>query len=106
MPSLFAKNSLNKRYFYKFLKDFGKEISKPIKKNHMEHLDYVPTQFFCEYFRYVFKDKNKQNIDGIIYNSSKNHGKCCVLFVENKECVDTAKNSAKLILHNTKFKKI
>lgn len=65
------------------LEVFSDELSFPILP-HNSHLDYIPTQFLCEYFKTVCK------YDGIIFNSSFGHGKNIVLF--NEHCVVGDKN--------------
>lgn len=83
-PSLFDRKRRHLRSPILFLIDFLKDLTKPISKDGMEHIQYVPTQIVTEYFRYVFKRKK---INGIIYPSSRNNGgKCCVLFFDGKNC--------------------
>lgn len=67
------------KYFweYKFLKKFHSEITQPIGKN--PGIDYVPTQIFTEYIRFM----NNYHIDGIIYQSSMTGEKNIVLFYDN-----------------------
>jgi hypothetical protein len=68
-----------------FLDDFITDISKPIKKDDREHIEYVPTQVVTEHIRYVHKDENSGDIYGLIYPSSKNNGKnSVVIFCENE----------------------
>jgi hypothetical protein len=50
------------------------------------NIEYVPTQILGEYFRYVLPDIGMGSIDGILYPSSQNEGKCCVLFMDNDMC--------------------
>ncbi len=38
----------------------------------MEHTEYVRTQVITEYFRWVFKDNEDDELTGIIYPSSRN----------------------------------
>lgn len=75
-----------------FLDKFSKKISKPIIKDDLEHIEYIPTQVFTEYIRFDI-NINKRRIDGINYNSSKNNGKCVVLFFENNECISANEKS-------------
>jgi len=65
------------------LEVFSKELSIPILPNN-SHLDYIPTQFLCEYFKTICK------YDGIIFNSSFGHGRNIVLF--NEHCVEGDEN--------------
>ncbi len=67
---------------YKFLKMFHHEITKPSSPDEsLRHLEYVPTQIFTEYIRYM----TSQKIDGIIYKSSLTGGKNIVLFYNQKD---------------------
>jgi hypothetical protein len=69
-----------------FLKAFIFEIAKPITKKYKD-IEYIPTQIITEYFRYVFKTKEQENINGLIYRSAANKGGvCCVLFFDKKTC--------------------
>ncbi|WP_079866654.1 RES domain-containing protein [Acinetobacter baumannii] len=61
------------------LEVFAKELSIPILPNN-SHLDYIPTQFLCEYFKTICK------YDGIIFNSSFGYGKNIVLFTQENVC--------------------
>lgn len=63
---------------YKFLRKFHDEITKPALDTH--GIEYVPTQIFTEYIRYMCRKK----IDGIIYKSSLTNDKNIVLFYDNK----------------------
>ncbi|PMO34810.1 hypothetical protein BCT11_23520 [Vibrio sp. 10N.222.52.B12] len=58
------------------LESFSSQLSIPIKP-HLSELDYIPTQFLCEYF------KSLGTYDGIIFNSSFGKGKNYVFFNEN-----------------------
>lgn len=68
---------------YSFLIDFHNEISKPVNPND-EAIDYIPTQVFSEYLRYIQKTDNGKRYDGIIYKSSLTGNKNIVLFYDNK----------------------
>ena len=63
---------------YKFLKQFHNEITQPIRGN--SNIEYIPTQVFVEYLRYL---KGSKQIDGIIYQSAVTGGKNIVLFYDN-----------------------
>lgn len=67
---------------YAFLRDFHNEISKPINPKD-EDLDYIPTQVFSEYLRYIQKTDDGKAYDGIIYKSSLTGNKNLVLFYDN-----------------------
>lgn len=54
----------------------ARELSKPVLPNR-SHLDYIPTQFICEFFKTVC------GFDGLVFNSSFGNGKNVVLFDQN-----------------------
>lgn len=58
------------------LESFSRELSIPVKP-HLSDLEYIPTQFLCEYI------KSLGNYDGIIFQSSFNKGNNLVFFNEN-----------------------
>lgn len=62
-------------------KRISKELSKPLRR-HDSNIEYIPTQFICEYIRYI------TGADGIIFKSSLHIGGInIVLFDQNKvEC--------------------
>jgi hypothetical protein len=79
----YTKRMLLKRYI-------SADLSKPIRRYDSE-IEYIPTQFICEYIRYI-NDKDNRIIDGILFNSSlHNGGKNIVLFDQDKvECISVA----------------
>ncbi|WP_338648498.1 HEPN-associated N-terminal domain-containing protein [Flavobacterium sp. KS-LB2] len=87
LPSPFDQKKQNDRFRIAFMKDFVMDLVAPIERDGRVHIEYVPTQIITEYFRFPFSDKLKKEkrIDGIIYPSSKNGKKACVLFFENAE---------------------
>lgn len=58
------------------LESFSRELSIPVKP-HLSELEYIPTQFLCEYI------KSLGNYDGIIFRSSFNKGNNLVFFNED-----------------------
>ena len=68
-----------------FMRIFHKEITKRIKPDDRIHTEYIPSQVFTEYLRYVFKLEGEISVDGMIYNSSVNERHCIVLFFNQKE---------------------
>ena len=73
-PSPFEENSYDIRHAVRFLHCLKEDIIKPVSKDGREHIDYIPTQIISEYFRYRFKDKDGNHVDGFIYPSVKNDG--------------------------------
>jgi hypothetical protein len=86
IPSLFS----DLRYLrptLSFLYSFVRDLSKPMKKDGREHIDYVPTQILTEYFRHSFLHYDGEPVRGILYPSSRvPHGTACVLFFTREEC--------------------
>lgn len=87
LPDLFSFFSLrrgNKYYERQFLHHLVTEMSRGVKKDGMEHIEYIPTQVITEYLRFVFKDKTATAVDGIIYPSSKDwKSKSVVIFADH-----------------------
>lgn len=64
-----------------FLWHFLEDISKPLGKDDIPEIEYVPTQLVCEYLAQVFSPDGKP-LDGLIYPSALTAGKNLVLFPE------------------------
>lgn len=58
------------------LESFSLQLSLPVKP-HLSELEYIPTQFLCEYF------KSLGSYDGIVFNSSFGKGRNLVFFDSN-----------------------
>lgn len=63
--------------YLNLLELFARELAKPVLPD-KSHLDYIPTQFICEFF------KSKANVDGIVFSSSFGRGRNIVLFSSDK----------------------
>lgn len=81
-PSFWMKNENDWQTFL-FLKQFHDEISKPISTDKSE-LEYIPTQAFSEYLRFIQRAKDGSHFDGIIYKSSLVGTDNIVLFYDDK----------------------
>lgn len=68
-----------------FLKSFHKDITQPLLKDAKEAIEYVPSQIFTEYLRWMFTDKNGRHVDGLIYESCKTKKANVVLFCNNED---------------------
>lgn len=80
LPSIFDDSRREQREGLLFLNRFIEEISKPVKKDGREHVEYVPSQVVSEYFALAFRF-NGQSLDGIAYPSAvRPGGKNIVLF--------------------------
>jgi hypothetical protein len=89
VPSLFDERRRHLRAPLSFLRGFVEDLAKPIEKDGREHIEYVPTQIVTEYIRHIFRTESGRRVRGVVYRSSrKDGGKCCVLFVINKQCCD------------------
>jgi HEPN superfamily RES-like protein/RES domain-containing protein len=84
-PSVFDEQKRNLRTSFSFLINFANDLSKVVKKDGREHIEYVPTQIVSEYLRRVYKHKNKK-IDGICFYSSINGKKNYVFFADINNC--------------------
>lgn len=71
-----------------FLHRFNQEITKKLNPDDKNLLQYIPTQVFTEFLRYMFTDENGNRLDGMIYGSSKTREKNVVLFCNQKESWD------------------
>ena len=90
VPSPFDVRRRKHYYPLIFLNSFVKDLAKPLSNKALNHIDYVPTQIITEYFRYPFSESLgvDKKIDGIIYPSSKNGKKACVLFLDHQESLE------------------
>ena len=96
---IFSECSRKERHGISFIREFLTDFTAPVKKDGREHIDYVPTQIISEHFRYIHNNPDGKKIDGIIYPSSKLRGKkAIVLFCQNNNCVEEAKDDAHSIL--------
>jgi DNA-directed RNA polymerase subunit RPC12/RpoP len=87
--SIFDEKMRNHRLFLSFLNAFLANFIKPIVKDGREHIDYVPTQVVTEYFRHVFFDEGGEQVQGILYPSSRRKkGIACVLFFDQSNCTE------------------
>ena len=81
-----------------FLHHFNENITKRVDPKDTNHLQYIPTQVFTEFLRYMFRDSNGQQADGLIYGSSKTQEKNIVLFCNQTQ-------SEKFVDKNVKIEK-
>ena len=68
-----------------FLKSFHRDITQPLLKDAKEAIEYVPSQIFTEYLRWMFTDKQGRQVDGLTYKSCKTKKANVVLFCNNEE---------------------
>ena len=67
-----------------FLMHFHNEISKKLGPNDNGEVEYIPTQIFTEYLRYLCKTSDDNHYDGIIYKSATTDCRNVVLFYDQK----------------------
>lgn len=72
---------------YAFLRNFHNEISQPTDPD-KGRLDYIPSQVFCEYLRFIQKASDGNNYDGIIYKSALTKEQNIALFYDNKSSAE------------------
>jgi len=97
-PSIFDESNRWKIPYYRFFLNFVLDLNSSIKKDGREHIEYVPTQVFSEYFRRIYKTEDDKSLNGIIYHSSKHKGVCCVLFCGPEGCTKTEHKEDQQIL--------
>ena len=86
LPSIFDYSRRKEREGLIFLHKFVNEITKPVRKDGHEHIEYVPSQVVSEYFALVFQINEGQHLDGILYPSAvRKNGRNLVLF-PSKRC--------------------
>ncbi len=94
VPSIFESDvsATERRHELGFLHGFRRDVSGPVTRDGREHIEYVPTQVVAEYLRYVFKDGDGDEIQGVAWESSKLPGtRNVVLFMDASRCVEAGK---------------
>jgi hypothetical protein len=107
VKGIFSGASRTYRHGLSFLIEFLEDFTAPVSKDGREHIDYVPTQVVSEHLRFIHRTSDGTSIDGIIYPSSKDHGKkAVVLFCENKNCSDESTMHDTTLLKLTKVSRV
>lgn len=89
IPSVFDPGRRHLVEPLRFLHLFVDEVRKPIRRDELEHLEYVPTQIVAEYLRHLYEHQTGERVDGIAYKSTiAAGGSNVVLFIRNDDCVD------------------
>lgn len=91
--SRFSALTAEQRTAVDFLTEFAFELSRPIKRDKRQHIQYVPTQVFTEFVRFELKTEEGDEIQGIKYSSSKDGKPCYVLFADQSDCLLTSSPS-------------
>ena len=87
LPSYFSQHGPRRRHVLTFLKKFAADISLPIRKDGVQHIEYVPTQVFTEFVRYILKIAPFWPIHGMKYSSSRDGKPSWVIFANQAECL-------------------
>lgn len=74
LPSIFDGEHRDVREGLLFIDHFVETISKPVKKDGNEHVDYVPSQVVSEFFAKVFRSVLGGEIHGMVYPSAVQPG--------------------------------
>jgi RES domain-containing protein len=89
LPSIFDDEQRWERERLLFLRQFVEGISKPVRKDGREHVEYVPSQVVSEYFAHVFNYVERPSLDGLIYPSAvRPGGQNLVLFPRKRTSID------------------
>jgi hypothetical protein len=87
-----------------FLHSFRHQITKRIEHDDRIHIDYIPSQVFTEYLRYIFRNSKGERIDGVIYPSSLfPSGKNIVLFYNQRTSTDILELDSSYIIPHTVY---
>lgn len=96
LPSIFDASERKRYFVLRFMQKFIDDITLPVELDGREHIDYVPTQVFTEYFRHAFPS----GVDGLMFPSTQGPGNNVVLFFGPAACggVDGPTDATRLIL--------
>lgn len=86
VPSIFDLDRVAGRDGLRFLHDFVRRLSEPIRETY-EQVDYVPTQVLTEYLLRVH-NRDGVGVDGLMYSSAITGKPCVVLDIPNERCVE------------------
>lgn len=79
-----------------FLHHFNENITQRVDPKDTNHLQYIPTQVFTEFLRYMFRDAKGEQVDGLIYGSSKTREKNIVLFCNQAQSENFVDKNVKI----------
>ncbi|VAW96110.1 hypothetical protein MNBD_GAMMA20-1196 [hydrothermal vent metagenome] len=86
LPSFFAPGERDKYVSNKFLRRFIEDVCRPLPRDDIAQLTYIPAQVVSEYFRTVLPD-----VDGVIFTSAQDRkGKCVVVFPSDDDTESTS----------------
>ncbi|MFC8434284.1 RES family NAD+ phosphorylase [Streptomyces sp. NPDC057253] len=84
LPSPFDQKQAERRDCLVFLRDFARDLSRPVFYDGRKHRDYRPTQYVTDYFR----ASAEPWVDGIRFRSAHNDGVNYALFVDATQCLE------------------
>ncbi|WP_406496141.1 RES family NAD+ phosphorylase [Streptomyces sp. NBC_01604] len=82
-PSRFDREQATRRDSLVFLRDFARDLSRPVFYDGRNHRDYRPTQYATDYFR----ESPGLRVEGIRFRSAHNGGVNYALFVDMTQCL-------------------
>lgn len=89
VPGIFQPDRFHNYFDLLFLNNLIDDITKPVKLDKFDHIEYVPTQIVTEFLRYSFNNQIRKKVHGIIYPSAKNKNeKCIVFFWDQDKCIE------------------
>jgi hypothetical protein len=88
-PSFFDIEHARERQALQFMEEFARDVSQPLARGTEAERGYRPTQALTDYLR-----THLSELDGIIYPSSLTGAPCCVLFVDDRNCLDEGQSAA------------
>lgn len=106
-PSLFDAKHRGERPYLEFLRHYAEDMAKPIRRDKVEHVDYVATQVVTDYLRNHLVDCNGLPIDGIVHpNERTPDSPTVVLFVRNRDCSDKPRKGVTLFLEKVSHRSL
>lgn len=88
-PSLFDSARRAARQPLMFLGGFAGDLSREVRRDGAEHVEYVPTQIVTEYLRDAFDAGPGAPLLGLMYSSARQGGLTnCVLWIANDDACD------------------
>jgi hypothetical protein len=95
LPSIFSEDAEPLYHRIRFLQRFVEDVTLPIELDGREHIDYVPTQVFTEFLRFMYPEP----VDGMVFPSARSAGQNIVIFCEPHQCsLDTDRSEETLLV--------
>ena len=97
-PSIFDEGRREKTERYRFMREFAADVTRATDSDHVDQIDYVPTQIVAEYLRRVYKTTAGSSLLGVRFYSSKTGGKNVTLFLGKENCMPSPRPEEKQYL--------